>query len=177
MDTEQDIFEEVPETVPALVLNEGQQSAFETVCEFISNPEHLYKKLLLDGWAGTGKTTVINIIVQELRRLFPRIRFGMTAPTHKAVQQLRRKSNMQDKLEFGTIHSFLGLKQVLKQDPKDQNKMIVKYEPEWNSKKDRKIDYIDVLIVDEASMLDNELYGHIDDAVRSSRKKVIFTGE
>ncbi len=55
--------------------------------------------------------------------------------------------------------------------------MIV-YEPEWDANKGRKVDALDVLIIDESSMLGDVLYGHIEDAYRSNpRLKVMFIGD
>lgn len=157
---------------------EGQDKAIKALVEMIMDDFHPYRWVLLDGWAGTGKTWTINRVVEEVKRLNPRINFGMTAPTHKAVRQLQKHSEMKDKLDFGTIHSFLGLKEVQKPDPKDAHKMIVRYELEWNAKRERKIDNIDVLVVDESSMLGDELFDHIDDALRNmSHLKVIFMGD
>ncbi len=168
--------EPAPEKV--FTLNNGQQAAFDWLCDFVPNRSLRYGKVLLEGYAGTGKTFLINRVVEAIRKSNPRIAFGMTAPTHKAVRQLKKHSELRDDLDFGTIHSFLGLKEVLKPDPKNRQKMIVKYEPEWNSKRDKKIDSIDVLIVDESSMLRDDLYEHIDDYCRSRPDlKVIFMGD
>lgn len=173
-----DIFDDAPEMeLPPLThsFNAGQQKAFDELIAFIDSPK---RRILLEGWAGTGKTFTINRVVEYLKGRYAGFNIGMTAPTHKAVRQLKKHSDMPDKLDFGTIHSFLGLKEVLKPDPKNPTNMIVKYEYEWDAKKARKIDGIDLLIIDESSMLGDELYEHIDDAMRSrSDLKVIFMGD
>jgi exodeoxyribonuclease-5 len=163
---------------PPVVLTQGQQFAVTRLVEVITNRMNSLYKALLEGWAGTGKTFTINRVVEAIKAQNPRINFGMTAPTHKAVRQLRKHSELKDQLDFGTIHSFLGLKEVLKPDPKNPHKQIVKYELDWVANKERRIDGIDVLIVDESSMLGDELYDHIDDVCRMRPDlKVIFMGD
>lgn len=163
---------------PVWVLNAGQQSAYDRLYDFIIGEQVKFRKALLEGWAGTGKTFLINRVIEGIRTDYPNIKFGMTAPTHKAVRQLKKHSELGDKLDFGTIHSYLGLKEVQKVDPKDSRKMYIAYEPDWNSDRVRKIDNIDVLIIDESSMLGDALYEHIEDYVRSRKSlKVIFMGD
>lgn len=160
-----------------VILTADQEVAVQQLLEAILKPRRL-TKILLEGYAGTGKTFTINRVVERVKKLVPRISFGMTAPTHKAVRQLKKHSELKDKLDFGTIHSFLGLKEVMKDDPKDKTKQITTYEPEWNSNKERRIDFIDVLIVDESSMLSDILYGYIDDVARNKPNLiVIFMGD
>lgn len=100
----------------------------------------------------------------------------MTAPTHKAVRVLKKQSEFPDKLDFGTIHSFLGLKQVIIQHGPKQGE--VDYQPDFDSRRVRKIDSVHILIVDETSMLDDKLFGYIEDEMRSNPYlRVIYTGD
>lgn len=160
----------------AFKLNTGQQAAIDFLIPFCLGKTD-FIRVLLQGFAGTGKTWTINRVVEAVRKKRPEIAFGMTAPTHKAVRQLYKHSELQKELDFGTIHSFLGLKQVLKVDPKDRTRMIETFEPDKGMMGQRKIDSIDVLILDEASMLSDELYEHIDDLVRAGKVRVIFMGD
>lgn len=172
-----DLFNEEA-VAPVWVLNPGQQSASDWFFDFITNTQHEFRKALLEGWAGTGKTFTINRIIERVRVVYPDIKFGMTAPTHKAVRQLKKHSELKESLDFGTIHSYLGLKEKQVPDPKDHRKMIIVYEPDFNSTRELRIDSIDVLIVDESSMLDAKLYEHIEDYARSRKDlKVIFMGD
>lgn len=166
-----------PEPALKYILNGDQKKAYDWLVPFCTTRGQ-YRKVLLGGYAGTGKTFVINRVVEEVKRLFPGVGIGMTAPTHKAVRNLKKHSELKDVLDFGTIHSFLGLKQKMKDDPRNKAKMVVIYELDWDSKDARRIDSIEILIVDEASMLDDKLYGHIEDAVANMPKlKVIFMGD
>jgi len=160
----------------AFQLNADQQAAFDYLVPFCLG-EGTTTKALLEGFAGTGKTFTINRVVEAVKASNPGISFGMTAPTHKAVRQLYKHSELKTGLDFATIHAFLGLKQVMKPDPKDKRKMIEVFEPDKSGDFAPRINDINILIVDEASMLSDELYGYIDDAVRSSRVRVIFMGD
>src|ERR1700761_5122854 len=157
-------------------LNEGQQTALDYLVPFcLRENTDGYVKVLLNGYAGTGKTFTINRVVEAVRSVNRNINFGITAPTHKAVRVLKRHSELADALDFGTIHSFLGLKQVL--ELQKDNTYKVAYKPDFNPKNQRKIDGIDVLIVDESSMLPDELFGYIEDEQRSGYLRVIYMGD
>lgn len=156
--------------------NDGQQTAIDWLIEFCQGKQP-FKRTLLEGYAGTGKTWTINRVVEALFKIDRRISFGMTAPTHKAVRQLYRHSELKDSLDFGTIHSFLGLKIKLIPNPKKRNEQIESFVPDPEVRGGRKIDQISVLILDEASMLSDELYEYIDDVIRSTNLRVIFMGD
>lgn len=155
-------------------LNEGQQVAFDWLVDFcLNNGKNGYRKVLLNGYAGTGKSFLINRVVEEVRRQWPSMNFGMTAPTHKAVRVLKRSSELRKQLDFGTIHSFLGLKEAI-----DYATGKVSYKPSYDSNRERKIDSIHVLIIDESSMLNDDLFEHIETEMRSNGSLlVIYMGD
>lgn len=153
------------------ILNEGQQIARDWLVDFVFG-KHDYRMALLSGHAGTGKTFAINRVVEKVRETHPHINFGMTAPTHKAVRVLKKHSDLRDLLDFGTIHSFLGLKQVI------NAKGEVEYKPEFNKNFERRIDGISILIVDESSMLDDKLFEFLMTELRSNKRlRIIFMGD
>lgn len=166
-----------PEGPKDFILNLGQQATLDWLVPFCTrdsvHPAGKFRWVLLEGWAGTGKTFTLNRVVEAVRKIDRNIVFGMTAPTHKAVRQLKKHSELKDQLEFGTIHSFLGLVEKI-------NALTgkVTYELDWESKKERKIDSVDVLITDESSMLRDDLFNHMDDTLRNRRDIIIiFTGD
>ena len=169
------------EPVPAkvFVLNPGQQKAHDWLVDFILNPKHEFNKVLLDAHAGYGKTFLVNRAIETVRQRNRQIAFGMTAPTHKAVRQLKKHSELKGELDFGTIHRYLVLKEVQKVDPKDSRKMYIAYEPDFNPDRIKPIDEIDVLILDETSMLGENLYEYIEDYARGrgNSLKIIFLGD
>lgn len=115
---------------------------------------------LLKGSAGVGKTTVIGEYCNRNSNVL------LTAPTHKATEVLRSKSN---KVECRTIHSFLGLKR----------KLIGKsYKFLFDIRDLFKVfDPPSTLIVDEASMINSELLGWIEQVANEFNITVIFSGD
>ena len=105
---------------------------------------------LLTGYAGSGKTTLMQDVVREFSR--QRLDLAVSAPTHKAVAVLRRKlaeAGLAD-APCSTIHKLLGLRVCVdgagtKLEHSDSSKSVD----------------AQVVIVDECSMLDAELMWHI----------------
>lgn len=114
--------------------------------------------IVLNGSAGTGKTTLVS---HYLSSKGGRVR--LTAPTHKAVAVLEGKN---PGYVCQTIHSFLGLKPKLignKYQFIQQNINLLS---------------VDILIIDEASMIDRELLQYIINYSEQNPKcLVIFIGD
>ena len=123
----------------------------------------------LSGAAGTGKTYLTTAIVEHLIKKY---HVTITAPTHKALRVIAM--HMHDNGIHGvtakTIHSFLNIKLFT-----DYDKGIQKFVPEKTKKENEKTD---ILIVDESSMVSDDLYGFIMDAIEQERvKAVLFVGD
>lgn len=125
--------------------------------------------VVLSGSAGVGKTLVTSFIAQQLlwdNLQFTGFRVALSAPTNKAVKVLREKCPFHSQqLIFGTTHSLMGL---VEQQTPDGN---IIFKP---SGRDRMGD-VDVLVVDEASMLDSLLLGLL--MAKTNGKFVIFVGD
>lgn len=159
------------ELKPKYTLSDEQQEALDTIVAFCMRKTE-NRMMLLSGTAGTGKTFTLNRAIEKVKAIANWINFGVTAPTHKAVRILKKLSDIKDLLDFGTIHSFLALKQDISSEGK------VTYKPDYSSKFERRIDSVNILIVDEASMLDDELFGYLLDEMRSNTNlRIIFTGD
>lgn len=158
-----------------LVLNQEQQLAYNKLTEYIFSNDALSfdatKFYLLSGYAGTGKSTVINKVVTDLKQGGYLGKFGMTATTNKAVRVLKCTNANPKLFEFGTIHAFCGLKQDIL-----HNGTVV-YKPDTSQTKKLKIQGISVLIVDEVSMLNKELFDTIIDFQSKYGFKIIFVGD
>ena len=101
------------------------------------------KVMVLTGGPGTGKTTIIKAILEIFRRLTPRIVMG--APTGRAAKRMSEATGWESK----TLH------RVLEWSPKEMG---------FKKDADHPLD-ADVVIVDEASMIDNLLMHHFLKAV------------
>lgn len=143
----------------ALELNEDQTRAREEIeASIIMRRPHL-----LLGNAGTGKTTLMQEIAKHHHEQKHRI--VLTAPTHKAVAVLERKLKLAGiDISCRTIHSLLSLR------PKAQgDRQIFVRAPRAKPINE------DIIIIDEASMLDSSLMAHIDRHLAG--RAVVFCGD
>ena len=101
------------------------------------------KVMVLTGGPGTGKTTIIKAILEIYQRLTPKIVMG--APTGRAAKRMSEATGWEAK----TLH------RVLEWSPKEMG---------LKKDGDHPLD-ADVVIVDEASMIDNLLMHHFLKAV------------
>lgn len=169
---------ERPET---LQLTSDQQAAIDGILQDISQAN---ARAVLCGYAGTGKTVTTAALVSALIDRDKRV--VVATPTHKARAQVERAllACGADGFEAVTVHRMLGLKQV-----RDKSSGKETFEPDKNgknmlSKKDKwdeelcervPIAPVDVVIVDETSMLSSELY---DLLLRElNGRPVVFVGD
>lgn len=175
-----DLFEEPKKTY---TLNQGQQDALDWLVPFCLGEDiDGYRKVLLNGFAGTGKTFTINRVVEEVKATAKKmgfnVNFGMTAPTHKAVKVLKKYSELADELDFGTLHSFLGLKEQMIEQKDGSFKPEYRPDFERSMNRPRKVDGVDVLIIDESSMIQDDLFDFVEDEMRSNYGlRVIYMGD
>lgn len=147
-------------------LNDGQKEAFTQIIDFLTAPGDVM--FLLEGLAGSGKTYLVSKIIQHIFDKHPGWEIAITAPTNKAVKVLRRSSNMRDKrLCFQTIHKLLGLKEQITNDGKQ---VFVK-----QNDNDVTIEDFNLIIVDEVSMLNDELF--VDIQRYSGHIKILYMGD
>ena len=105
---------------------------------------------LLTGYAGTGKTTLMWHLTRAI--LGERKSIVLTAPTHKAVAVLARKlrENGLGQIDCMTIHKLLELKAKVNKD-----RLIFTRDNRANPV------VVDVVVIDECSMLDEAMMTHI----------------
>lgn len=147
--------------------NPEQQQAIDKAIEFIQNGNSA-DYFLIEGKAGTGKSTVIRQVLKE----FKGDRIVVSALSHKAKQVI---SDSIDKekipAEKVTVAGLLGMKlddetgQFIKPNPFDE---------EFTSSPP--IELADIIVVDEASMINEEALQLIMTDKRPSAK-VIFLGD
>jgi ATP-dependent exoDNAse (exonuclease V) alpha subunit len=94
-------------TAKNIVLKAGQQAAFEKLKAFIDNP--VSKIFILKGFAGTGKTTMMRVLIEELQR--QELRFSLLASTGRAAKIVSNITNCEAKTVHGLIYSFRELSQ------------------------------------------------------------------
>lgn len=133
------------------------------------------EQAVLSGYAGTGKTTLLERLVVALSaRPVPSEWIWVTAPTHKATKVLADKLRAWEAYveaplpQPTTIHSALGLKPK-KTRPGEPEQFVSANGP--------RIAPRSLLIVDECSMVGAELYRWITEVATTYQCRVLFTGD
>jgi len=147
-----------------IIYNKEQLSAIECAKNFIldGNPEEYY---LIEGKAGTGKTTVIKEVLKDFKN---RHIIGC-ALSHKA-KNILRKSISSEKInaEYFSVAGMLNMVLDLETGM---------FKKSYNSgNKIPPIQKADIIVVDEASMINEETVEYIF-AEKKEKCKVIFLGD
>jgi len=116
----------------------------------------------LAGYAGTGKSSIIKKTLDTYRR-----GVAVSAPTHKAKKVI---SNTTGK-DGQTLHALLGLRPDLDLENFNPNN------PKFNPIAIPKIADYNFVVIDEASMINQELYDLIIDKTQNTKTKVLFMGD
>jgi len=166
-----------------IILNEEQNNVYNNLLKFLQSDE---SEVLLIGYAGTGKTTLITKFINDIinDKLVKRI--AIAAPTHKAVGIIKNKlyGNIYDKgnsknlmkyVEVLTIHRLLNYQNYI---DNNGNTYFAKglVDTNW--------DIYNLIVIDECSMLNNQI---INDIVlelqrnyeenKNNKLKVIYLGD
>jgi hypothetical protein len=149
-------------------LNEQQQQALLDLEKFYNNPEEYNNEIALIGYAGTGKTTIMSLFDKYLMSKGEIPKYS--APTHRANAVTALNNPNADVI---TLHKAFGLSPDL--DLTNGQLSIENLESSVNS--EPKISYGDYLIIDESSMITDQLYGFIEQNKKDLNIKVIYMGD
>lgn len=151
-------------------LNEDQAAAWKALEDFVAGRSGS-SMMLLEGYAGTGKTYTLTKLISALVTEKIVSSVAMTAPTNKAVKVLRKMSKdlRRKGVEFVTVHKLLGVKEQINDDG------TITFEPDRFAQDGPTISEYDLVVVDEVSMLHDELYKEL--AMHAGHVKLIFTGD
>lgn len=138
---------------------EQQEAVRKTLADFVKS---LDKEICVKGYAGVGKTWVLSYVVKDVYQAKKTV--VLCAPTNKAAKVLTDKTGEQAK----TLHSLLGVRM----EP-DYNG---DYRPQFYPDRSR-IEHFDVVICDEASMIDPKLYELIRYKQSEFGFKTIYVGD
>ena len=143
-------------------LSEDQEKALQHMIKFVSSTD---RQMLLAGYAGTGKTSILRIFLKYMAENKSGTEIVCTAPTNEAVRVIS-KTTGEDYNK--TIFSLLGLA-LMYVDDRD---------PILTQVGSPKIQEYDLVIIDECSMLDHEIVQKIEGVLRQfSYLKVIYIGD
>lgn len=146
------------------LLNEQQKEVLREIDSFIKDP--FDRAMTISGWAGTGKTTLMEIVHGRYWQTGPKIFFAAT--THKAAAVLKSKVNK----KVSTVNSLFGImiEVDMDNDQFDMSKKKRVYDSE-------KLERGAVVVIDEASMLSEENYNDVIQKCTDFNCKVIFIGD
>jgi hypothetical protein len=147
-------------------LSQGQADALMLMIEFltIKGPD----MFVLKGYAGTGKTFIVKMLINYITDKYRGAKIAVTAPTNKAVHVLKARQEFKSNfVTYQTIHSLLGLTETI-----TSSGQVIFTSKKGNSGEMDKIRY---LIVDETSMLQDDIFKMLEKY--SSTVKIIFMGD
>jgi hypothetical protein len=142
-----------------ITFNAEQFEGLKKIKNWLKNGQTFFT---LAGYAGTGKSTMIKKILDGYR-------YGVvvSAPTHKAKKVVMNITGKDGQ----TLHALLGLRPDVNLDEFNPNSPI------FNPIAIPKITDYNFVIIDEASMINQELYNLILEKTKGSRTKVLFVGD
>lgn len=143
-------------------LNERQQYAVKEIRRYIDNPTDLRKFITISGPGGSGKTFMLK---QALNIYDPRTVIGSTI-SHFAKKVLLE--SLGSNYTVTTIAAFLGIYASIDKETGD-----LLFKSEESAGIPTRYDKFDIIIVDEASMISDDLFK----LILERNKKVIFVGD
>lgn len=162
--------EALPEVMPGVSLTQAQWSALQALEQFVKSTEKLY---LLTGYAGTGKTTLLQVLLKRLRKGRDRRRVALTAFSNKATKVLyRMASDWGLDIDCMTCCQLLGLRPVVDEQTGTQ---VFRSDKRQGSQ----IDRYHLVVVDECSMINEEMWGLLVGAVSTldGHTQLLFVGD
>ena len=145
------------------VLNDQQKNVIAQIDDFINNPDEF--AMTISGWAGTGKTTLMEIVN---KRYWMGHTVHFAATTHKAAGVLKEKVGK----KVFTVNSLFGI--MIETDMDGEN-----YDVSRKARKlaDDKVKPNSIIIIDEASMLSIQNYIDVILKAKERKCKIIFIGD
>lgn len=130
-------------------LTRDQENAKNLIKEWYFNTDNQF--FVLSGYAGTGKTFLIDYIVRNVLRLKIGKEAVFVSPTGKAAANLLKNGTL-----AGTVHSLIYVRDGDEFDV-DENGEIIEREEIKFIKREKIDENIRLIIIDEASMINEEI--------------------
>lgn len=150
-------------------LNDQQKSALYELEKFI---EDYGTEITLSGYAGTGKSTIIGIFSKWLDHRIGRGNIVYTAPTHRANVITKQNNPNANVYTLSALFGFTPDTDIVM----EQGSLDLR-ELEFRSKNQVKYEPGQLIIIDEASMVQDGLYEYIQKIVAKDGVSVIYVGD
>ena len=146
----------------SIILSADQTNALDTLKDFLLAKN---TSITLVGYAGTGKTTILQDFVYQLESM--RYDFVLCAPTHRAKLVLSQSTNR----EAITLHKLLSLAPNIEIYELDYKDLM------FFSKGASQIPFNGIVIIDEASMVNDNIYRLLHKYAEENNAKLVFVGD
>lgn len=160
----------IPPVLPGITLSRQQWQALQEIEAFIRGRRKLH---LLTGYAGTGKTTLLQALIKRMRDRGDRRSIVLTAHSNKATKVLDRMASRWGlDVDCMTCCKLLGLKPDI-----DTTTGKQVFKPDQNG--ESRFDRYRLVVVDEASMISEDLWLLLTEAVSDlhQRTQILFVGD
>jgi exodeoxyribonuclease-5 len=142
-------------------LTDCQYAAITDIIDWLVNTDAI--SWTLSGAAGTGKSFTTKL----LKDILPYNKICISAPTHKALRVTEEFTEIQGE----TLHKLLGLR------PNFDLKDFDIHNPKFDQMVDSTMYQYDLVLIDEASMIQSDLFTHIMNEASAHRVRVLFIGD
>lgn len=162
MDNKYFTFDDGVQVKVPFMPNEQQAKALNMMDKFIRSGE---TSMTLSGYAGTGKTSIMQMLQAKERR--EGVDMIFTATTNKAVAVLKKKVG-----NAMTLNKAFGINVEVDSSKKYDAKNLIN-----NVRDENKIHFGSVVVIDEASMINEQNYQILNDIARDMGAKIIYVGD
>jgi hypothetical protein len=158
----------------SITLNDEQIAALKRLEDFIRSKTE--KIMVLEGFAGTGKSTIISKLFQQPE--YSKLNICMSATTNKAVHVLKKMGKVDNKkIDYLTIHKLLRIKRTIDTDGKQHFVTSFNETSDSRNKKCKSIFSYNIIVIDEASMIDKNMFQNLRIISKKIQGKIIFIGD
>lgn len=150
-------------------LNDQQKSALYELEKFIEDGG---TEITLSGYAGTGKSTIIGIFSKWLNNRIGRGNIVYTAPTHRANVITKQNNPSANVYTLSALFGFTPDTDIAM----EQGSLDLR-ELGFRAKNQMKYEPGQLIIIDEASMVQDGLYEYIQEIIAKHNGSVIYVGD
>ena len=153
-----------------MLLNNEQENAFIKIKQFLNSKKKIFA---LTGAAGTGKTTVITNIFKSQE--YDNKKIVLAATTNKAVSVIEQMFGIyHENIDFSTIHKICNIKRSIDHEGRE----LYNFDETHSSSKNKKSIYnYDIIVIDEASMINLNMLKYLNSIKYKIRGKIIMVGD
>lgn len=150
-------------------LNDQQKSALYELEKFIEDGG---TEITLSGYAGTGKSTIIGIFSKWLNNRIGRGNIVYTAPTHRANVITKQNNPSANVYTLSALFGFTpDTDEAMERESLDLNDL------KFRAKNQMKYEPGQLIIIDEASMVQDGLYEYVQEIIAKYDGSVIYVGD